>query len=62
MSREREVVQQIVDAWNNPGVNPRYHADMKAKLKKEWPTLAYAVEALARTHGRSTPRKSAGPE
>ena len=43
-SQERE--REIVEAWRNEGPRPDFHREMKAKLYREWPTLAVAVERL----------------
>lgn len=39
----------VLAAWANPGINPPYHRRAQAKLRKEWPTLARALDRLART-------------
>jgi glycine/D-amino acid oxidase-like deaminating enzyme len=36
--------QKLFKAWRDEGPNPAYHRAMKAKLKKEWPTLYNAVQ------------------
>ena len=43
-SQERE--REIVEAWTNEGRMPSFHREMKAKLYREWPTLAVAIERL----------------
>ena len=42
-------VQAVVAAWTNPGINPPYHRRAQAKLRREWPTLARALDRLAHT-------------
>ena len=37
----------VKSAWQIEGNNPEYHRAMKAKLYREWPTLAVAIETLA---------------
>ena len=46
-SRE-ELTQPVIDAWNNPGRRPDIHAKFQAKLRREWPVLAQALDALAK--------------
>lgn len=40
-------VQRVLDAWNNPGIRPDYHAGMKRFLRYNWPVLYHALEGLA---------------
>lgn len=40
--------KRVVSAWVKPGSHPVYHAQKVAQLKREWPMLAEAVEALVR--------------
>lgn len=40
------IVEAIRRAWRNPGPRPDFHRDMQAKLRREWPTLANALDAL----------------
>lgn len=39
-------MSRIWDAWNIPGPAPDYHRDMQAKLRREWPVLADALDNL----------------
>lgn len=39
-------VLAVIAAWTNPGPNPWYHDQAKAKLRSEWPTLARALDDL----------------
>lgn len=51
MARSRtreELIQPVIDAWNDPGRRPDIHAKFQAKLRREWPVLAQALEALAK--------------
>lgn len=41
---EAEVLA-VLDAWTDPGPMPRYHREMQAKLRREWPVLARALDA-----------------
>jgi len=43
-----EQVQNVIDAWNQPGINPEYHAVQKIRLRALWPTLALAIDDLAK--------------
>ena len=40
-------VEDVVNAWTDPGPMPGYHRHMQAKLRKEWPVLGEALVALA---------------
>ena len=39
-------VQKVFDAWEVPGPSPGYHEHMKGKLRREWPTLAAALDDI----------------
>lgn len=39
-------IEAVVQAWVNQGPVPGYHRHMQSKLRKEWPVLAKALEAL----------------
>jgi hypothetical protein len=41
-----EAVDAVVRAWVDPGVRPDVHAHAQAALRREWPVLARAIEAL----------------
>lgn len=41
-------VRAVVQAWTVPGRRPDIHRAAQDKLKREWPTLAEAIEALVR--------------
>lgn len=41
-----DVLRAIKEAWMSPGPVPEYHEQIKEKLRKEWPVLANALEAL----------------
>jgi len=45
----RAAAEQVRAAWADPGINPPYHRRAQAKLRREWPTLARALDRLART-------------
>ena len=40
-------MSDVVKAWTDPGPMPGYHRYMQAKLRKEWPVLAEALDVLA---------------
>lgn len=40
-------VQAVIDAWTVPGPVPNYHYYMQEKLRREWPILTKALDALA---------------
>lgn len=42
-----ELVLEIVEAWNNPGVQPDFHKQMQRMLRQSWPSLAEPVRELA---------------
>lgn len=44
---------RVLAAWAEPGPYPRYHRRAQERLRKEWPTLAIALEQLQATiqHG-----------
>lgn len=51
MSDEEE---RILQAWMVEGKNPAYHRAQKERLRREWPTLYQAIQALLETsRGRS---------
>lgn len=37
----------VIKAWTDHGKAPTYHKTMQAMLRREWPTLAHALDALA---------------
>lgn len=39
-------VDAVVRAWVVEGPSPSYHREKKAQLRREWPSLADAVEQL----------------
>ena len=43
-----EAAGDLQKAINNPGVNPRYHHQLMARHRAEWPTLWAAIDLLAR--------------
>ena len=42
------IVRRVSSAINNEGSHPHYHRQKLLQLKREWPTLYYAVADLAR--------------
>lgn len=45
-------VDRILNAWVVKGPNPAYHRCIKAQLKRDWPTLVSAIDALNREADR----------
>lgn len=41
-------VEEVRNAWTDPGHNPSYHHSEKARLFRQWPTLARALDRLTR--------------
>lgn len=41
-----ETVVNVWRAWNVPGTHPDYHRRAQQKLRKDWPTLANALDQL----------------
>ena len=37
---------RVFNAWNDQGINPTYHERMRNQLRREWPVLAKALDAL----------------
>lgn len=44
MSDEEE---RVLQAWLVEGKNPAYHRAQKERLRREWPTLYQAIQAMA---------------
>jgi hypothetical protein len=44
-------VRRVIAAWTSPGPVPEYHAQWVERLRREWPTLANALDALAASPG-----------
>jgi len=42
----RRKLYQVRMAWRDPGIHPPTHHQAKAKLLREWPVLARALEEL----------------
>ena len=40
-------ILKVLNAWNVEGINPRYHRELKWRLRTEWPRLYDALEELA---------------
>jgi hypothetical protein len=41
-------VERIVKAWTDAGRAPAYHRACQQSLRDQWPTLAWAIEALVK--------------
>lgn len=48
MSEGQGAVERVVQAWTDCGPVPAYHFAQQLRLRREWPTLASAIEELAR--------------
>lgn len=44
----RVKIQPVLDAWNDPGINPQYHNNWKNLLRREWWTLFKALDNMAK--------------
>lgn len=44
MSRDRELLEQIVKAWTVPGRAPSYHKRTQRDLRDHWPTLYNIIQ------------------
>lgn len=40
-------VERVLKAWTDPGPVPAYHRVAQDALRRDWPTLAAALDALA---------------
>lgn len=45
-----EAIQRIINAINNEGVNPEYHAYMIDQLIRGWPVMAEALKNLIKVY------------
>lgn len=48
-------LKQVLDAWTVPGPHPEIHRKEVGKLRSHWPTLAGALDRLARNQGKRVP-------
>lgn len=39
-------MEDVIKAFENPGISPSYHMKVKGRLKKEWPALYLAIEKM----------------
>lgn len=46
--------QSIYNAWTIEGRMPSYHHAAQEKLKRDWPTLYYAIQQLIQSYEKST--------
>lgn len=44
-------VFQIIVAWTDKGRVPRYHNEAMKSLRRDWPSLATAIDSLASQYG-----------
>jgi hypothetical protein len=43
-----KMVEDVCNAWTNPGPHVVYHREMQEKLEREWPVLANAIKNLVK--------------
>ena len=54
--RERlAALDLILQAWDNPGPQAGYHREWQGRLRREWPTLARAIESAPRERRYNRP-------
>jgi len=51
MTKDAEVAA-VIKAWTDEGPYPLYHREHQRELRREWPTLAKALDRLTRTETR----------
>lgn len=44
---DKRLLEKVVKAFTDKGINPKYHDKMVARLKKDWPTLYSALSELS---------------
>lgn len=42
------LINAVYDAWRDPGPYPEYHKEFQDRLRREWPTLAKALDRMQR--------------
>lgn len=52
MSELPAEVRAVIKAWTDAGPHPLHHREYQRELRREWPTLAKALDRLARTETR----------
>lgn len=45
--------KKVYKEWNNPGINPGYHTYLQDKIRKEWPSLAQALDEMQDPEART---------
>ncbi|WIC90209.1 hypothetical protein SEA_VROOMVROOM_59 [Arthrobacter phage VroomVroom] len=53
---------RVLAAWLDPGPYPRHHARAQERLRKEWPTLAIALEQLSAVIAPGAGEHTNGPQ
>lgn len=53
-------IRSVVEAWQQPGAMPARHAAAQERLRREWPTLAIALDRLAASSTAGGEHLSAG--
>lgn len=54
-AEELALLEQIHEAWTDPGINRQYHERMKARVRMNMPILARHLDSLEKT--RNTDRR-----
>ena len=55
MKHNERLVDNVVNAWTDPGPQPAYHAAVVDDLRKRWPVLARALDNLVTYEGLEIP-------
>ena len=50
-------ILRVIDAWENAGINPKYHQQMKDNMAVEWPTLFATLSELTEIVDKEAARK-----
>ena len=50
---EMAILEEIHEAWTNPGISRQYHERMKARVRMNMPILAHRLDALEKARNAS---------
>ena len=53
----KKEVAAVVSAWTNAGPVPAFHLKHQTRLRREWPTLANAIDDLVNATTRQSKEK-----
>lgn len=53
-----DAVERVRRAWTDPGPQPEYHRRKQAELRRDWPALAIALDAMVKAPPQSAPERS----